>query len=717
MIIIVSDDVESFGEQPLDTMVIVVGVALILTILVIIPAVITFVKKAIRPSPAVMPTEPSLGPDIDLATMAASFTMYGESQTIISPLGIDDLPPPYPGTMAGVSAPFTAPLEATLGIPQFPRQPSAVSLDSTKVTPIPSIASFGEPEMHFSIAPSPTLSFSEGSESSTESIQYSLNSSDNSISNQSVSLSAEYQPDEDLSSTKSDFPIQAPVQVPWTQSPDQKSSPVIVSAEKEAPQAASAIIESPVKESHMMETASSEATEERHTVLAAIPDQDLEATPSTQECVADESDTDMSLALESSKVPSQEVNPQAVEPQSVPISSTVLITEDVPITREAALPYVEAQIQISVKTPISSEQETGQMPLETPLSVSSTSVPILEEEVLNKGSASDAIPIEEPSVPAAAPVPISVEEHLVSEQAQASVPISIAEPSEPTLAPVRILIQKPSAQDIAPVPISIEEPLVSEPVAVPTTIEEPIVIEQAPVPIPVDVPLVQEPPPVPILVEEPVVPGPVPVPIPLEEPLVPATVPSPIEEPLVQEAGPAPIPIQEPLVPAPAPAPSPIDEPLVTEQAPVPVTTEEPVFPLPEQEVPSVESHLMESIISPIPTEISTTQEDILSQTGVPESEVEAVKKVPPFSRHVPQVGSGTIAEQSQSIGPSMSGLGQLPSLGTEEPDANLENAEAAGVTEITGQPKGKKKRRRSSIKGTDVVKVAKGKKGKKKKK
>ena len=704
MIIIVSDDVESFGEQSLDTMVIVVGVALILTILVIIPAVITFVKKAILPSPAVMPTEPSLGPDIDLATMAASFTMYGESQTIISPLGIDDLPPPYPGSVAGVSAPFTAPLEATLGIPQFPRQPSAVSLDSTKVTPIPSIASFGEPEMHFSIAPSPTLSFSEGSESSTESIQYSLNSSDNSISNQSVSLSAEYQPDEDLSSTKSDFPIQAPVQVPWTQSPDQRSSPVMVSAVKEVPQAASAIIESPVKESHMMETASSEATEERHTVLAAIPDKDLEATPSTQECVADESDTDMSLALESSKVPSPEVNPQAVEPQSVPISSTVSITEDIPITREAALPYVEAPIQISVKTPISSEQETGQMPLETPLSVSSTSVPILGEAVLNKGSASDAIPIEEPSVPTAAPVPISVKEHLVSEQAQASVPISIAEPSEQTLAPVRILIQKPSAQDIAPVPISIEEPLVSEPVAVPTTIEEPIVLEPAPVPIPVDEPLVQEPPPVPILVEEPVVSGQAPVPI-------------PIEEPIVQEAGPVPIPMQEPLVPAPAPAPSPIDEPLVTEQAPVPVTTEESVFPLPEQEVPSIESHLMESIITSIPTEISTTQEPILSQTGVPESEVEGVKKVPPFSRHIPQVGSGTIAEQSQSIGPSMSGLGQLPSLGTEGPDANLENAEAAGVTEITGQPKGKKKRRRSSIKGTDVVKVAKGKKGKKKKK
>ena len=156
---IVGDD-GGGSEQPSNIMVIVVGAVLIgITVVVVIPAVVVKVMKTTRP-PAVIPTEPSLGTGTDFAAMGTSFA--------ISPPEMDDLPPPYPGlpavvsapypgSQAGVSAPFAAQMETTLGLPEFPRQPSAVSLGETDMTQVPSLESFGEAEMNFPIPASPNL--------------------------------------------------------------------------------------------------------------------------------------------------------------------------------------------------------------------------------------------------------------------------------------------------------------------------------------------------------------------------------------------------------------------------------------------------------------------------------------------------------------------------------------------------------------------------------
>ena len=131
-------------------------------VLLFIPAAVQVVKAAKhRSSIAVAPAEDltQFGPAIDPEVVGTPFAMYEGDERLMSQAGIDisqDLPPPYPGNTK-VSPSFATPFDSSLmdapgdmkqslGLPQFPQQPSAVSLAQVP-SPVHSFASFGEPQI------------------------------------------------------------------------------------------------------------------------------------------------------------------------------------------------------------------------------------------------------------------------------------------------------------------------------------------------------------------------------------------------------------------------------------------------------------------------------------------------------------------------------------------------------------------------------------------
>ena len=636
-------------DQPPDIMVMIVGAVLIIAVLVFIPAVIRSVKKATRRSTAIMPTEQpvGLGLDIDPAMIGAPFAMYGENQTLVTSPGIDASPPPYPGPMEKVPPSVAVPMEDTLGLPQFPRQPSAVSLGATDVSPVPSFTCFGVTEMPLITTPEKQTSIS-----------------------------------------------------PNSSSPPSTPSPIV--EEPEVPQF--------LREPSAVSLGATDVSPVPSFTYLGVTEMPLMTTPEKQTSISPNSSSPPSTP--SPIVEEPEVPQFLREPSAVSLGAT----DVTPIPSFTYLGVIEMPLmttpekQTSV-SPYSSSPPSTPPPIVEEPGVSSTESPQLSPKV------SDILIPKEPSVPPLTPeyppVKAPVEAPPASTRAYAPAPKEVfqaqAPAQVPTPTPILVTMEQPiAAPALDAVPVG--EPLALAPVPELVPVEEPLAPAPASAPSPVEVSLALESSPAPIV---PIAPTPDHVPITVEKSLAqaPAPVPIPAEVPLAVAPAPAPIPIEVLFSDAPAPAPK---EPLVEVLLATP---------------------LQESILMPNQLDQPEISEPTTAPASVLPSPVESVQQLPPFSRHIPPVPGMQAPAQPPYQGPDMTASGQPPppyhisdmsgpgypplqEIDMSATDAKY--AQAAEVTEVTGQPRGKKKRRKSSIKGTDVEKVGKsgkGKKGKKKKK